>query len=89
MKRRADANHTFSVRFSLQLLLLGEVSVPPDASLLRDFANHRSEKAFRELVSRYLGLVHSATLRMTGDRHLAEDVSENFGSPRNRSGVLW
>jgi hypothetical protein len=89
MKRRADVNLTFYVRFSLQLLLIGEVSVPPDASLLRDFANHRSEKAFAELVSRHLDLVHSTALRMTGDRHLAEDVSENFGFPRNRSGVLW
>lgn len=52
------------------------MSVSSDASLLRDFANHRSERAFAELVGRHLDLVHTAALRMTGDRHLAEDVSQ-------------
>lgn len=48
-----------------------------DATLLRRFADHRSEEAFAEVVRRHLDLVYSAALRSTGgDRQLAEDVRE-------------
>lgn len=47
-----------------------------DAQLLRDYATHRSEPAFAELVRRHVDLVHSAAQRMVGDAHLAGDVTQ-------------
>lgn len=48
-----------------------------DASLLRSYAEERTETAFAELVRRHLDGVYSAALRrLGGDRHLAEDVSQ-------------
>ena len=45
--------------------------------LLDDFARHKSETAFREIVSRYLNLVYSSALRMVdGDEHRAKDVAQ-------------
>ena len=49
---------------------------PSDSTLLRDFAERRSEAAFADLVRRHIDLVHSAATRITGDRHLAEDVAQ-------------
>ncbi|HEX2852863.1 MAG TPA: sigma-70 family RNA polymerase sigma factor [Opitutaceae bacterium] len=46
-----------------------------DATLLRDYTEHRSEQAFVELVRRHTNLVYSAALRRTGgDAHRAQDV---------------
>ncbi len=47
-----------------------------DSQLLRAFAEHRSEPAFRELVRRHLDFVHSAAQRMVSDPHLAQDVAQ-------------
>jgi len=48
-----------------------------DAELLRQYADHRSEPAFAELVRRHLGLVYHAALRQTnGDTHRAQDVAQ-------------
>ena len=45
--------------------------------LLADYAAHRSEKAFRELVDRYVGLVYSTAVRLVdGDTHRAKDVAQ-------------
>jgi RNA polymerase sigma factor (sigma-70 family) len=45
--------------------------------LIAEYVKAGSEAAFRELVTRYLDLVHSAALRLVGgDAHLAEDVSQ-------------
>lgn len=45
--------------------------------LLADYAEDRSEAAFRELVSRYIDFVHSSAVRLVGgDRHLAGDVTQ-------------
>jgi RNA polymerase sigma factor (sigma-70 family) len=44
-------------------------------ALLADYAKSRSEPAFRELVTRYLDLVHSTAVRLVDDdSHRAEDV---------------
>jgi RNA polymerase sigma factor (sigma-70 family) len=46
-------------------------------TLLAEYARSSSESAFRELVTRYIGLVYSAALRLVeGDTHLAEDVAQ-------------
>ena len=45
--------------------------------LLLDYAKSGSERAFRELVNRYLGLVYSTALRLVeGDSHQAEDIAQ-------------
>jgi DNA-directed RNA polymerase specialized sigma24 family protein len=45
--------------------------------LLEEYAQSGSESAFRELVSRYIGLVYSTALRLvSGDTHRAEDVAQ-------------
>jgi len=47
-----------------------------DAHLLRAYAEHRSERAFAELVRRHVDVVHSAAVRMVCDSHLAQDVTQ-------------
>ena len=45
--------------------------------LLAEYAATGSEAAFRELVTRYVDLVHSVAVRvLNGDTHLAEDVTQ-------------
>src|ERR1043166_2162481 len=46
-------------------------------ALLAQFARDGSESAFRELVFRYINLVYSTALRLTGgDTHRAEDITQ-------------
>src|SRR5215472_10056271 len=47
-----------------------------DHELLRDYASGAAEAAFSELVRRYIDFVYSAALRLVGNPHLAEDVSQ-------------
>ena len=45
--------------------------------LLADYVRNGSEEAFRELVTRYLALVHSTAMRLVGgDTQMAEDVAQ-------------
>jgi RNA polymerase sigma factor (sigma-70 family) len=58
--------------------------------LLEDYAKGGSEAAFRELVSRYVSMVHSTALRLVnGDSHLAEDVTQTvFLNLARKAGTL-
>jgi RNA polymerase sigma factor (sigma-70 family) len=47
-----------------------------DTTLLRQWAEARSETAFRLLVERYAPLVWGAALRKTGDRSMSEEASQ-------------
>ncbi|MBC8095857.1 MAG: hypothetical protein H7Y43_08590 [Akkermansiaceae bacterium] len=49
-----------------------------DESLLKSFAISRDEAAFRALADRYLGLIFHTALRRTGNRPLAEEISQNI-----------
>src|SRR3954447_15350021 len=45
--------------------------------LLLDYARDGSERAFRELVERYVSLVYSTALRLVeGDAHRAQDITQ-------------
>ena len=48
-----------------------------DVSLLRQFAQERSETALRFLTERHLNLVFGTALRRTGDRGAAEEITQN------------
>ncbi|HEV2295054.1 MAG TPA: sigma-70 family RNA polymerase sigma factor [Tepidisphaeraceae bacterium] len=50
--------------------------VVTDWELLREYALRRSERAFAEVVSRHINMVHSAAVRQVRDPHLAEDVAQ-------------
>jgi len=50
--------------------------VVTDWELLREYALRRSERAFAEVVTRHISMVHSAAVRQVRDPHLAEDVAQ-------------
>jgi len=47
-----------------------------DGELLTEFASTGSQSAFTELVQRRAGMVHGVCLRVLGDHHEAEDVTQ-------------
>jgi hypothetical protein len=47
-----------------------------DLDLLRDYAAHGSDDAFRTLLNRYVGLVYAAALRQVQNPHLAEEITQ-------------
>jgi RNA polymerase sigma factor (sigma-70 family) len=47
-----------------------------DMDLVGDYAARRSEQAFETLVTRHIGLVHSAALRQARDPNLAEEITQ-------------
>ena len=52
------------------------VKVMEDLQLLRQYAEHRSEQAFSELVHQHMDLVYSTALRLVHESQLAEDVTQ-------------
>ncbi len=63
-----------------------EITMTDSRTLLAEYVETGSEPAFRELVTRYLGLVYAAAVRlMEGDRHLAEDVAQTVFADLARS----
>ena len=62
---------------------------PTDEELLTAFAETGDEAAFRDLASRYSGLVFHVAMRAMGDRGLAEDVVQRvFLSLAKKAGKL-
>lgn len=47
-----------------------------DAELLEEFARHRNEEAFRQLVRRHLAMVFATARRILGDSHQAEEIAQ-------------
>src|SRR5580765_650471 len=47
-----------------------------DTELLKEFAAHRSEEAFRTLVERHIDFVYSVALRQLRDPHAADEVAQ-------------
>lgn len=48
-----------------------------DGQLLQEFAQKRSEEAFRQLTQRHLSMVFSTAFRGTGDHTAAEEINQN------------
>ena len=48
-----------------------------DVQLLRDYAEHGHEAAFRELVTRHTDFVYSAALRQVESSALAADITQS------------
>jgi RNA polymerase sigma factor (sigma-70 family) len=48
-----------------------------DTQLLRDYAEHRHEAAFREIVSRHADVVYASALRQAGSPDLARDIAQS------------
>ena len=68
---------TFLADFALRRLFISESMMTDSQPLLADYAANGSERAFRELVARYVDLVYSTALRLVeGDTHRAEDVAQ-------------
>lgn len=62
---------------------------PSDAQLLRDYADHADEPAFRELVNRHAGLVYASALRQVTSPDLARDVAQSvFTDLARKASVL-
>ena len=50
---------------------------PTDAQLLRNYAEHRDEAAFRELVHRHADVVYASALRQVSSPDLAHDIAQS------------
>jgi len=58
--------------------LIGEMHDLSDVQLLRDYAAHGNEAAFREIVNRHAALVYSSALRQVISPDLARDVAQSI-----------
>jgi len=50
---------------------------PTDAQLLRDYAEHRNEAAFRKLVHRHADVVYASALRQVSSPDRAQDIAQS------------
>ncbi|HRI14468.1 MAG TPA: sigma-70 family RNA polymerase sigma factor [Verrucomicrobiota bacterium] len=51
--------------------------MPTDLDLVQEYARSKSEEAFATLVTRHINLVYSVSLRLVGDVHLAEEITQS------------
>lgn len=75
------ARPSLPLKHFCSVLLLGGsllvIRMTESRKLMAEYAENGSEAAFRELVARYIDLVHSTALRLVGgDAFLAQDVSQ-------------
>jgi len=70
-------NCDFSSPSDVRQVFLSETMQASDSQLLTSFVHDRDEAAFRTLVARHLGLVFHTALRRTGNRAMAEEISQN------------
>src|SRR5579872_1822900 len=56
---------------------MGEMPEKSDVQLLRDYAEHGNEAAFREIVARHADLIYSSALRQATSPDLARDVAQS------------
>lgn len=82
--RRILSGSTVSWLFS------GELNMTDSQRLLADYIDTGSERAFRELLTRYIDLVYAASVRLVGgDTHLAQDVTQTvFADLAKKAGTL-
>jgi RNA polymerase sigma factor (sigma-70 family) len=57
--------------------LMGEMQPKSDARLLREYAEHGTERAFTEIVTRHTNLVYSAAVRQTESPDLATEITQS------------
>lgn len=63
--------------FDFRRRLIHRLSMTSSQTLITEYVRTGSDSAFRELVTRYLGLVYGTALRyVRGDTYLAEDVAQ-------------
>src|SRR5580658_564092 len=61
-----------------------------DATLLRDYVEGGSDRAFSALVNRHFNLVYATALRIAnGDAHLAQDVAQSVFTDVARKAKSW
>jgi RNA polymerase sigma factor (sigma-70 family) len=64
--------------FLFRRFLYDEIKMSEDATLLREYVENSSERAFTALVERYVNLVYAAALRIANqDVQLAQDVAQS------------
>jgi RNA polymerase sigma factor (sigma-70 family) len=67
----------FLAAFSLGRLFNSEAMMTDSQRLLAEYAANGSERAFQQLVARYVDLVYSTAIRLVdGDAHRAKDVAQ-------------
>jgi RNA polymerase sigma factor (sigma-70 family) len=71
-------NKSLLSAFPPQRVLYYEIKMGEDATLLREYAQSGSDRAFSGLVDRHFNLVYATALRIaSGDAHLAQDVVQS------------
>jgi RNA polymerase sigma factor (sigma-70 family) len=63
---------------------MGEMHEQADAQLLREFAEHGNDSAFREIVIRHTDFVYSVALRCVNSPDLASDIAQSVFTDLSR-----